>query len=89
MKKRGFSKKQSARVISANSVSMETIKSNLTSSHLGRREFLRVSALGTAGATLSFAPGLFSDKIMEEWDFPDMLTLMQQIGAIPSGPPKK
>ena len=22
-------------------------------------------------------------KIMEEWDFPDMLTLMQQLGAIP------
>ena len=24
-----------------------------------------------------------NDKILEEWDFPDMLTLMQQLGAIP------
>jgi len=33
-----------------------------------RREFLRVTALGTAGSSLSVVPGLFSNKIIEEWD---------------------
>jgi steroid delta-isomerase-like uncharacterized protein len=28
-------------------------------------------------------------KITDEWSFPDVLGLMQQLGAIPSGPPKK
>jgi hypothetical protein len=39
-------------------------------SYLDRRQFLRVAALGTAGATLSFTPGLFVDKKVtyEDWD---------------------
>jgi predicted ester cyclase len=28
-------------------------------------------------------------KILEEWDFPDMLSLMQQIGTVPSNQPNK
>jgi steroid delta-isomerase-like uncharacterized protein len=28
------------------------------------------------------------DKIVEEWSFPDLLGLMQQLGAIPSPPPR-
>ena len=40
-------------------------------SNLDRREFIRVSAFGTAGATLSFMPEFFPDIKTETWD-PDM-----------------
>ena len=39
-----------------------------SASHLGRRDFLHVSALGTAGAALSFTPSLFSEGMTDEWD---------------------
>ena len=68
MNKRDSSKIKVIGRVSANSVSSGTVRSNLPLSHLDRREFLRVSALGTAGATLSFAPGHFSDNIIEEWN---------------------
>jgi hypothetical protein len=39
-------------------------------SYLDRRQFLRVAALGTAGATLSFTPDLFAARKItyEDWD---------------------
>ena len=40
-----------------------------------RRDFLRVTALGTAGSSLSVVPGLFSNKIIEEWDPQKPLTV--------------
>lgn len=51
-------------------------KHKLPLSCVDRREFLRVSALGTAGVTLSFAPGLFTGNKIEDWN-PDKPLMVQ------------
>ena len=51
-----------------NLVSKVEQKSKLPLSNLDRREFLSVSAFGTAGATLSFVPNLFPESDIQNWD---------------------
>lgn len=46
---------------------------------------------GTSRRFVTHAVDVFrviDGKITDEWSYPDLLGLMQQLGAIPSGPPK-
>ncbi len=62
----------------------------LTSTMTHRGTFQGIPATGkritnTAVDVFRVANG----KITDEWSYPDLLGMMQQLGAIPSGPPKK
>jgi len=68
MERNGSNNQQIESEVTGNSISKVAQNGQLPLSNLNRREFLHVTALGTAGATLSFVPNLFPDNETGSWD---------------------